>query len=375
MGKRNHHYVPKMYLRAFASSSPRTINLYNLDNRMAVQDASLADQCYVRHFYGETDDIEDGLGELERLVAPSLQQVISTSQLPAFGTQEYLRLVVFVALQTIRTTRAVNRINTGIDKFIKQLAGKSAEFKDMDLASMRIGISDAPSYSLRFIEPVLSTMGDLGMHLICARPGQIFITSDNPVFRYNQFMQGVTDVGLTGGLCRGIQVFVPLSPKHMLMLYDESVYEVGGRPAKGERQDVTSRILNQDVTSLNAMQVHSADHNLYFNDWSMVGYVEHVEKKAIGKRQTDRTRVDEFVAEGDSRRSLITEYEEMPNLALRLSFVRLQDVVKRLPLQVKLSKEMRFRREAMGAEKPQFPERPGDRKPIVYRLPPTTQGK
>jgi hypothetical protein len=375
MGKRNHHYVPKMYLRAFASSSPRTINLYNLDNRMAVQDASLADQCYVRHFYGETDDIEDGLGDLERLVAPSLHQVISTSQLPAFGTQEYLRLVVFVALQTIRTTRAVDRMNTGIDKFVKQLAGKSAEFKDMDLASMRIGISNAPSYSLGFIEPVLSTMGDLGMQLICAGPGQNFITSDNPVFRYNQFMQGITSVGVTGGLCRGIQVFVPLSPKHMLMLYDESVYEVGGGQWKGKRQDVTHRIPNQDVTSLNALQVHSADHNLYFNDRSMAEYVEYVAKKAIGKRQTDRTRVEEFIAEGDSRRSLITQHEEMPNLVLRLSFVRLHDVVKRLSVENKLSKEMRFRREAMGIEKPKFPQRPTDGRPVVYRRSPTARDK
>ncbi len=365
MGKRNHHYVPKMYLRAFSSSSARTINLYNLDQRMAVEGASLADQCYVRHFYGQTDDLENGLADLEELVAPALHLVIRTSKLPAFGTQEYLRLLIFVALQSLRTTKAVDRINTGIDKFVKQPAGKSAELKDIDLESIRIGISNAPSYALRFVEPVLSTIADLGMHLIVAGDGQMFITSDNPVFRYNQFMEGIADVGVTGGLCRGIELFVPLSPKLILLLYDESVYQVGG--GQGQGNGVTTKVRNQNVTSLNSLQVHSADHNLYFNDWSMAEYVEYVVEKSIRHRRVDLARVEEFVAEGDDTRSIITQHDEMPNLGLQLLFVRQHDVVKGLSARDKLRNEMRFRREAMGVERPQFPPRPGPDMPRVYR--------
>ena len=57
-------------------------------------------------------------------------------------------------------------------------------------------------------------------------------------------------------MSQGLQIFLPLSPKDVLVLSDSAVYKVGGRKLKVMDVDVTHE---PDVDALNMVQVMNAD--------------------------------------------------------------------------------------------------------------------
>ena len=101
-------------------------------------------------------------------------------------------------------------------------------------------------------------MDDLAPHLIIDDEDS-FLTSDNPVFLYNQFNQGITDA--TSAVdSHGFQAFFPISPKIVLMLYDPQVYELADtKSASKLRSEATA----QDIKQLNQMQLLNAEQIIY----------------------------------------------------------------------------------------------------------------
>jgi hypothetical protein len=252
----------------------------------------------------------------------------------------------------IRTTRHAERVNTFIDKMTKEAFREHSRLEGIDIDQFRIGFENPALFSLRFIPLMANAIADLQMHLICADNNQIFITSDNPVFKYNQYLEVIKGIGVTGGRSRGLQIFIPLSPKHLLMLYDRTVYKVDTR-----KTTVTRGVPDSDIAILNSLQVHSAERNLYFNDWAKEKYVTSVVEKSIKRRIVDPVHVEEFVAEGDDTHSLITEHERLPNLQLKLSFVGIQKRARQVSLQDRISTPYRFRRDPSEVS-PRPPGRP-----------------
>ena len=116
MAKNKHHYVPKFYLKLFASdkarsSVPKLINIYNLRRKAIIEDAGLGDQCYKHKFYGKTDELEDALAVFEGECSRLILQIIETEKLPPKGTLEYFFLLNFIALQHLRTKQQVHDQN------------------------------------------------------------------------------------------------------------------------------------------------------------------------------------------------------------------------------------------------------------------------
>ena len=343
MAKNKHHYVPQFYLRAFSSNPPRQtqIHLYNLERRRAIENVSLQDQCYKNRLHGETNDLEDVIAKLETVFGVVLQKIVSTSNLPEPLSADHGLLYTFVALQMLRTVRAGELINTGLDKMIKQAYHDDSRLKDMDLDQIRVGYENPVLASLSMLHTMMDCIADLDMHLLCAGEGQTFITSDNPIYKYNQYMEGIKGTGVTGTLSTGLQIFVPLSPKHLLMLYDGRIYQVGSP----KNLLVTKKLENSDVTKLNRLQVHSADQNLYFNDWNHESFVEYVVRKSIGQRLADPVEVEELVDPTNDRHVLIHQYHRMPNLMLRLSFLTFRPEAKKVPIQTRVHPSYSMRRD------------------------------
>ena len=78
--------------------------------------------------------------------------------------------------------------------------------------------------SIKHGAAAIEYMDDLKAHLIVSDT-DAFLTSDNPVFFYNQYNQDLP--GSVAGIdSHGFQAFCPLSPKIVLALYDSNVYEL-----------------------------------------------------------------------------------------------------------------------------------------------------
>ena len=85
-----------------------------------------------------------------------------------------------------------------------------------------------------------------------------FILGDKPVVLYNQYCEQVEHYAGLGLNCGGIQLFMPLSPKEYLLLYDGQVYDyVKSRP-----------VTDADVVTLNTFQILQSESNVYFSRWA-----------------------------------------------------------------------------------------------------------
>ena len=375
MVKKRHHYVPQFYLGAF-SNNGKQLNLYNLKRRQAVQNATLRDQCCEPHLHGDTDEYEDAIANVEDHFAPVVKEIVRTSTLPKAGSGEHGLLYFFVATQMIRTTRAAEKLNSGIDKITKQAYRDDPTLEGEDLDAIRIGFGNPVVYSLQTLSAAaMEGISDLGMCLICATGEQTFVTSDNPVFKYNHYLEGIRGYGLTGTLARGLQIFVPLSPTHLLMLYDRTVYDIG----LSRYEAILHKVPNADISKLNAFQVQNASENLYFKDWARLPYIEHLVKRFSKYRITDPMQVEEFIDTEDENQSLLHYYERVPNFGLHLSFTRVWDEAAKFSKHEQLRDENKLRRDPsrMQTAPPTPPRSPGmeGRERIVFARPVTKAKK
>jgi hypothetical protein len=106
---------------------------------------------------------------------------------------------------------------------------------------------------------------DLCPKLLRNETSSDFITSDAPALTYNQWMQSIgREHGTLGLAMSGIQLFLPISPRYILTLFDDAVYRLG-RPKDRVVPVQDERVVKQ----LNAVHVTFADQCLYYaNDSS-----------------------------------------------------------------------------------------------------------
>lgn len=336
MTKSKHHFVPQLYLRAF-QSAPKRIHLYNLNKSVAVENASLRDQCYKRRLYGPTNQTEDNLAVLEGHVAPVLRSIAADSALPLAGSEGQEILLAFVALQLLRTTAAARRVNVGIDKMMKQAYSRDSRLADvdMDIEAVQFGYGDPVLASLHNLPLMMDAISDLMPHLVVSTE-KPFITSDNPAFRYNQYCEEIQHMGITGALNRGLQIFMPLTQQLQLVLYDGTIYKVG-LSGRFSRTSVATR---SDVDRLNAIQLVSAEQNVYFSTWQQVEDVRRLIPEIRHHRDTDPIVVQEYGQVDNPNASLLHWFERTPYLKLRLSFLDLKWRARRVPVDAR-SREYR----------------------------------
>ena len=326
VAKRKHHFVPKFYLKAF-ESEPRRIHLYNLHASRFVENASLRDQCYRRRFYGHNDVLEDSLMKLENYIAPILRSIVTKDRIPSFGSEEYLLLLSFIAMQLLRTPTSAVKVNRVVDKMMKQAHSGGASPSDTDVEAMRFGFDDPVLMSLSLLPMMLEAISDLRAHLVVS-PSDTFITSDNPALRYNQYCEDIRHMGTTGAWRRGIQIFAPLSPRHQLVLYDSTTYSVEFTG----RIFGKSRAIQSDIESLNKMQLISAAENVYFSNRQQLQDIYRLLPCMEQLRISDPTVVQEYGQDDNPNASLIHAYERIADITLNLTFLSIKGRAARVPI-------------------------------------------
>ena len=327
MTKRKHHFVPRFYLAAF-QSAPRRVHLCNLKSGLAVKDASLKSQCYRRSFYGEANLAEDHLAALEAMAAPVLRTIRTERALPRAGTAPYLTLLAFVTAQLLRTTVAARRTETHVDKTMKQIHSRDPRLSGFDLETIRFGYAHPALVALGGLPQMLEAVEDLRGHLVISA-GARFLTSDNPAFRYNQYCEGISHVGITGALCRGFEIFLPLAPDQYLVLYDDTTYKVRLLDSFSRCSSATAA----DEVELNRVQLVSADENVYFSGWELAEGIRSRLADTARDRIPDPTVVQEYGQDDDPNRSLLHTFERTPNLKLELSFLAVRRRRERIPVE------------------------------------------
>jgi hypothetical protein len=343
--------VPRFYLRAFHSADKR-IHIYNLERALAIENASLKDQCYRPRFYGKQNDLEDALGELEGHAAAAIKRMIGSRSAPQPGSEDHGALVMFVALQDARTAAAMTRTQLALNSMA------DAAFEGKPPPDYQTSEEQALMFSLGSLRLRIEALSDLRIHAILAPEGHAFITSDHPVARYNQYCYGVKGVGVLGAACRGLQVFLPLAPTVSALLFDMGVYKVGRRGTAH-----ASVATPADVLVLNQLAYLAAQENLYFANWRERDSVDRL-VKTVSRDARSQMRVTEAVEVGNDASVLLHGYEDQPAIDFRLSFVSLRREAKR----VDPFERVRQYRKPLRLPEPPPPPRWADGRKHIFRV-------
>ena len=93
---------------------------------------------------------------------------------------------------------------------------------------------------------------------------------------------------------------------------------------------------------LNILQTVSAKDNLYFNNWEKRNIINSLVESADQYRKKEYLKLSEYVKIGNEKRSgMIHVYDEMPNVELNLSFMKIRYAANKVPL---FNRKRKFRK-------------------------------
>jgi hypothetical protein len=333
MSQHKHHYVPHFYLKHFASI-PKCINILNLRDFNSYRNGSLKNQCYRNHLYGLDDSLEKVFANLEGVAALTISFVIQISRLPGRSTQDHVQLLKFLALQMMRTPVAINKVTQSVEKtranLISSYGGMSPGLDEQ----LTLRPYEAAKIALGHFGEIYQCFSGLNCHLLVNRTAHSFITSDNPSFKYNLYCETIRGTGTLGASQSGFMMFTPLSPQHLVILYDKETYRCA--PI---HQNLTLVDRVEDIYQLNNMQVVNADCNLLFSNWSECDDFTAMARKCARLRKQKQIIVRELIpADGKAGDGILQYHEQTAILGLKLSFLSIRREAKRTPIGNRLAK-------------------------------------
>jgi hypothetical protein len=187
--KEKQHYVPKFYLKRFSYRNNQSqIGVFNTKTNLFVQTAKLKTQAYRSFFYGKDGFIETQLGIIEGISAELIREISSNHYVPKLGSSDHQTILLHTVTSLMRTPTMTNSINETFSEMNNLVKGNAkewnAKFEPIDSFD-----GEALKMALNGIKIGVDHCKDLCVKLIINRTKKPFITSDNPVVKYNSFME------------------------------------------------------------------------------------------------------------------------------------------------------------------------------------------
>jgi hypothetical protein len=272
--RKNQHYVPKHYLRAWATD--QKLNVLPISEGKVFPDTTDS-VCSRNYFYGNPTHVEDALATLDGHHAHPLNELRDGADLTDLSDQYTKLLLSFMTTQRSRTKATKEDIQYGEDylrdavhddiehdRYEDQVNWKS-EFTDREKEDVMVDASLLGTHHYLISLGIFAFIGigDLQGVMLCNATDREFIISDAPMAhdipRYRQEM-GLVPAGLGN---RGLQIICPIDQNKILLLYDPAVYRFNANSRK--------QVLIKDpdvVDELNLLQFHNAESIVMFNNSS-----------------------------------------------------------------------------------------------------------
>lgn len=212
------HYVPQFYLKNFGDK----IYLYDKQNNKVSQ-STPRNVAFQRNFYANNNDaaskIEHEMSQFEGDANRVLSNIIKTESVTGLSDTDRAVLCLFVALQFARTPEFRDWRHDMIQSVLDVLKHRGItdplveeqeeRVKSAHLDSMFDYVDLAGPYLLRMRVCLLKNNTDMPLW-----------TSDNPVVRDN------VTTGKLGLDSPDVQFYLPLTPKLLFMLYDDTHMDI-----------------------------------------------------------------------------------------------------------------------------------------------------
>ena len=229
---KNQHYVPQFYLRYF-SVDKKNVGTYILESEQNIPSAPIKGQASRDYFYSDNMEMEKILSNLESCAKKVLDKIIAAPTEP-LSKEDKNTLFDFTVIQLGRTKVPASRVNQWYEERARSLpevfSKMSTDTGGDQGESLKDLIGEPPpfpaKYSVAAHDQIRDIMRDLSVKILVNKTDKSFITSDNPVAKYNQFMERMGQEAYGLG-ARGLQIFFPLSPQIGVMYYDPKCYKLG----------------------------------------------------------------------------------------------------------------------------------------------------
>ncbi|MDJ0696874.1 MAG: DUF4238 domain-containing protein [Mastigocoleus sp. MO_167.B18] len=258
---KNQHYVPQCLLKHFANGkkkSKKKINIFDTYRSELRYNQPIKNAFSENYFYDKDNQTEDFLAnQIETPASRIIDKIINGNF--DLVNKEKLILQHFILSLFYRTPEASERaslfVNSHLESVVRQLLSLNGFDPEMASAGSFNFHPDHLASLLAFqgvIDAVL--LEDLKYHIIKNETQLEFYISDHPVFIYNWLYRDLEHPEVTSIAATGLQVFLPLSPKITLCLYDPKVYKYGQ-----SSRLVTCIDNNNDIEILNSFQIINSD--------------------------------------------------------------------------------------------------------------------
>jgi len=268
--KENQHYVPQFYLKKF-SDNDKCVPGYELNSKKYIPDISINKTAKESYYYGIDGTIENWFMELEGAWATIIGNIIDTKELPDLPVKvdDYFMLLLFLVLSDVRTLKMGKTVNEIRKKSFEHVS----QFTEIDNEYFsRLDFNKHPNlFMFATMEDNFNDLAKLHPLLLLNDTNCDFCTSDNPCIKYNQFFAS-KELGYYGLKHGGIQIFIPLSPKICLCLYDDFAYDV---PTKDNKERVEIKNPEQ-IIELNKLIVRNANRMIYFRNETNINCIHDI---------------------------------------------------------------------------------------------------
>lgn len=304
--KKKQHFIPKLYLRNFSIRGNRKqIGIFNTQSEQFISQGTLESQAYIRFYYGKDGKLEDLLCLQEGEVTPIIESVITNKNLPSLNSTDYYKLLLFTILLTSRNPRVAQNIITSRNELINTINEIHPETtENVDVKLSHIPLEVAIHMPFNHIADIVTACKDLHCKLLVNKTNTPFITCDNPVVKYNQYLEQRNWFGFWGGyLTIGLQIFLPINPVMTIVIYDSWTYKVGSK-----NENVIEIFDSEEINQLNLLQVLNCDSNIFFNENVTENYIRYLFAKSKNYTKSNQSVVK---IEKEIKISSKAELEEM----------------------------------------------------------------
>ena len=321
---KKHHCVPRFYLKRF-SKNGKSIGLYNFSTELKVAAANLYNQCCKDYFYGKEKIVENALGDIEGQTSILFSMIDEIGCLPPPGSPEHLSMILYILTQYGRTKYSADALDEMHDEMFKHIWREKieSELEGVNLDDFTIGIKDVSQFVLGMTAQNYPLLLDLGYKLLVNRTDVEFVTSDHPVIMYNQLLSFRKIGSNTGIATKGLQIFFPISPEKVIVLYDSDVYRVGS-----DRKIVIEIEEHKDIYNINTLQACSCYENIYFRNENLNVHALHRRVKPY--MRTRKTGMKVFPQNDNQyqKSEIIMNFREDIQTNLSLSFMTIRKSAK-----------------------------------------------
>ena len=284
--KRKQHYIPKFQLRYF-SNNGKQIGVYSIASSQFIRKAAIRDQGKKKFYYGNDGKLENILSNLESGISKAFKSIVASKTTPAKGSEEHLIILAHIAFSDIRNPISIE-LYKGMPNSLNTALNEEYSENENSVVIPEINHSKAIKLSFGMIEPIIETIADLNFKVIVNKTNTPFITSDNPVTKYNLLFEMLSIKHLnTGYATKGLMLFFPLNPEIAMMFYDRESYKIGNR------KDKTLDLLNEEeINQLNMLQLLNSYKCIYFNEQIEEVYVNQLHEKSKKFHKANNAKVD-----------------------------------------------------------------------------------